>query len=174
MTASFLEEAHPAATTPNWEGAADLGVDCESRAFAAAVLDPNSKAKLVVETSLDGDDGADVTIVVSCPEHDDVRVDVPVGDVAGFANLLIDSMREAGEVAEDVAAVDKNGVLSTTIRERDALVQLVLQWQNRKDGGPRPDAADVDIKQLLADAEANAERAAAINGHPLQGAVGPG
>jgi hypothetical protein len=139
MSKSFLDDA---AYTDGAVGIATDGGICV-RSFAAAVLDPESKVKLVVETHLDDDIDTGISVVAVCPGQADVSVSLPVGDVAGFAQMLVDSIRTAGAIAEEAASDDLNTVIDAYRRERDALVKLVLQWQNRKDGDPRPDAFNV-------------------------------
>lgn len=136
-------------------------VDVEDRAFAAAVLDPETRVKLVVEHHIDDDIAAGVTVVATCPGQDDVGIDLPVGDVAGLATLLIQSMREAGSVAEEAATADLTANIEQQQREIQALANLVLQWQNRKDGEPRPDASACAV--MINEAQQNQERLDEIN-----------
>jgi hypothetical protein len=174
MPDSFLDDA--AAHHRASEVAPEIAnhVDVHDNSFVAAVLDPNTKVKLVVETHLDDDTDADVAVVAVCPGHADQALHLPVGDVTGFASLLISSMREAAEVAEEVTRSDNDADVLQLIRERDALARLVLQWQNRRDGDPRPDASEL-VHPLLVEARRNADNAVALNARILQplGATGP-
>jgi hypothetical protein len=162
MTDSYLDDATAHHRASEVAPEITNHVDVHDYSFVAAVLDPNTRVKLVVETHLDDDVDAGVQVVAICPGHDDVAIDLPVGDVAGIATLLISSMREAAEVTEAAWKVDVDADLAAMQKEVDALTQLVLRWQNRKDGGPRPDASGTVCAQLIADAERRAKEAAAV------------
>lgn len=181
MTDSYLSEpALAPAPAAHWKEAADL--DCEDdnlAAFAEAVIHPEAVVKLATEHTIvdhdviaggDGSGNADITDITLCAFGENGarhRLQLPAGDVGALSVLLVNAMRAAAAAAEEATSVDLTATIDCYRRERDDLVKLVLQWQNRKDGDPRPDAADIEILQLIADEQENQKRLAAFEGCTL-------